>query len=316
MAQLVVNPVVEKVLERQEEADARVDIIRPPVVLHLTVDLEVLRAVSLALGREGQRGATQQGLVLNVVLDILLLAVPGRDVVSMAGAGLSRSLHGHRVSGALVLVEAALVLLELVLVRPEGDAEGLARGLLLEGGQEATCAVEHRHGGDGETHVAGQHVDGRHAGPREGVLCKPEGEAQEHVRAGDVQHEEAHEPLGRRGGVQTKTTRAVERSQDGQGHRSNIVERVLTRLGQGGEPLDVRLVLGRLGTGHADAGVEPGPAILLIEAVVGTVVREQAAGDARGGRAGCGRVACSAELHRCNCPDRQKPSLGVVGFRW
>lgn len=28
--------------------------------------------------------------------------------------------------------------------------------LVLEGGQEATCAVEHRHGGDGETHVAGQ----------------------------------------------------------------------------------------------------------------------------------------------------------------
>mmetsp|Transcript_28322 Transcript_28322/g.74945 ORF Transcript_28322/g.74945 Transcript_28322/m.74945 type:complete len:801 (+) Transcript_28322:500-2902(+) len=302
MAQLVVHPVVEQVLERQEEAQAGVDVVRPPVVLHLAVDLEVLRAVGLARGREGHRGAAQHGLVLDAVLDLLLLAVPGGDVEAVAGAGLSRSLHGHLVGSALVLVEAALgVARALALVRPEGDAEGLAQGLLLEGRQEAARAVELRHRGDGETHVAGEHVRAGDAGAREGVLREPEGEAQEHVGAGDVQHEQAHEPPRRGRSVQTETTRAVERGQDGEGHRGDVVERVLASLGQGGEGLDVRLVLARLGAGHADARVEPGPAILLVEGVVRTVVREQTTSDARGGRSRGGGITGSAQLHRGDC---------------
>mmetsp|Transcript_55724 Transcript_55724/g.143583 ORF Transcript_55724/g.143583 Transcript_55724/m.143583 type:complete len:693 (-) Transcript_55724:8-2086(-) len=299
VAQLVVDPVVEQVHERQEEAQARVDVVRPPVVLHLAVELEVLRR--LAMGTERHLRGVVEGLPALAGRDLLLLAVPGRHVVAVARAGLRLVLDAHRVRAVLVLVVAAPVATLLSLVSPERDAEGLLEGLLLEAGHEAAGAVEHLHRGDGEAHVARKHVRAGDARAGEGVLRHPQGEAEEEVGARNVQHEEAHEPGRWRRRVETETSGAVQRREDREGHRRDVVERVLARHRQTGQGLDVRFVLARLRAGHADACVVPAIVHLLIEAIVAAVVREEARAHARGGR-GPGRgVPGSAQLHRSKC---------------
>mmetsp|Transcript_39965 Transcript_39965/g.124531 ORF Transcript_39965/g.124531 Transcript_39965/m.124531 type:complete len:554 (-) Transcript_39965:583-2244(-) len=112
VADLHVRPAVRQVHEGQEDAQTGVDVVRPPLVLDLAVDLEVLR-------RRAPGVPGQHGLHRLVVVDGLLLAVPRGHVVSMASAALRVRVQLH------VLVVGALGAGSHVAVAHEGDAEGL-----------------------------------------------------------------------------------------------------------------------------------------------------------------------------------------------
>mmetsp|Transcript_76401 Transcript_76401/g.123563 ORF Transcript_76401/g.123563 Transcript_76401/m.123563 type:complete len:468 (+) Transcript_76401:992-2395(+) len=70
-------PAVGQVHEGQEDAQAGVDVVRPPLVLDLAVDLEVL-------GRGALSSEGHHRLEALTLVDALLLAEPSRDVVPMA----------------------------------------------------------------------------------------------------------------------------------------------------------------------------------------------------------------------------------------
>ena len=117
VAHVLVGPTMKQMHEGQEDADPCVHIIRPPLVLDLSVHFEVLRRRALC----SKRHHALEGLAL---IDCYLFAVPSRHVSAMTSALLSICVDVH----ALVVVVTGS---PAVLVPQEWDSKHLPQRLLL-----------------------------------------------------------------------------------------------------------------------------------------------------------------------------------------
>mmetsp|Transcript_91931 Transcript_91931/g.264500 ORF Transcript_91931/g.264500 Transcript_91931/m.264500 type:complete len:308 (+) Transcript_91931:1216-2139(+) len=301
MADLLVRPAMDQVHEGEEDAQARVDVIGEPLLLDLAVSLEVLRR--RAAGVQGHHGT--DGLRGVGVVDGLLLLVPGGHIVAVAGA------PGRVAVDLAVLVVAALLALPGLVVAREGHAEDLLQRLLLEGGQELPRFVEHALGRDRQTHEPRQHVRRRGVRAHRRVHREPEGEAQEHVAAGDVNEHEAHEPARRRRCVEADAPGTVDGGEDGQAHGGDAMVAVLAGHSELRELRDVLPVHPGLSDGHVQTRGESGVVVLLVEHIVPAVVGEEAHADA----ARCGGRRGRRHLHgrKVSMPVRGAQGIGPAG---
>mmetsp|Transcript_23543 Transcript_23543/g.52111 ORF Transcript_23543/g.52111 Transcript_23543/m.52111 type:complete len:379 (-) Transcript_23543:386-1522(-) len=200
---LVVAPGMHQVHVCQKDAETRVDIIGPPLVLDLPISLKVLR-------RRASRVVGHHRLHHVPVVHVLLLAVPRGHIVAVPGTGLGVRLDLD------ALVEAALTSSSRTLVPRPGKPQQLTHGHLLVVGHELPCPVEHRHAWDRQPYKARQHVSARGVCAERCVHRQPHRHAEVHVAAGEVCEEKSHAPAWWRRGVEAQTTWTEERGENGQ----------------------------------------------------------------------------------------------------
>mmetsp|Transcript_112280 Transcript_112280/g.356753 ORF Transcript_112280/g.356753 Transcript_112280/m.356753 type:complete len:245 (+) Transcript_112280:1706-2440(+) len=130
----------EPIGEPDEDTDARVDVVAPPLLAEATVELEVL----------GHRGGRGRRAALVLAQRLHLVVVPlGHPAIA----------DGY--SLAALLVHLAL----LARAHGEGDAEDVMDALFLEGVARDAGHVKHLGCRDGQTHGVGAHLRSARRGP-------------------------------------------------------------------------------------------------------------------------------------------------------
>mmetsp|Transcript_57376 Transcript_57376/g.122001 ORF Transcript_57376/g.122001 Transcript_57376/m.122001 type:complete len:251 (+) Transcript_57376:2154-2906(+) len=200
-----------------EHADSGIDIVITPLLLGFHQQLEMLRDLQ---GVVHSDDAIADGTLALLHHD--LVPNPGRHGVA-GGAG---ELLGGVVGlvGPLSFAAALLALLGglghwhirgSLSMSHEGDAEDVAKLLLLEARAEHSGLVQLSHGRDGQTHLASLERHGRALRPEGCVHRKPEGGSIEEHRHEDAAREEGTEPSGWSTTVHTNTSSAGEGSTNG-----------------------------------------------------------------------------------------------------
>mmetsp|Transcript_19988 Transcript_19988/g.58051 ORF Transcript_19988/g.58051 Transcript_19988/m.58051 type:complete len:241 (+) Transcript_19988:1895-2617(+) len=233
-----------------EDADPRVHVVGPPLLLQPAVQLEVLGVLP---GSRGRRAA----LVLAELSG--LVPVPPRhaaiaDRNRLAGLGVLLGMLGRR--------------------GDERDAEHVRDALFLVAVPRLPRLVEHRWRRNGKTHVASEHEGGAGRRARSRMHRQPCEGDEVHQSGADIRPVEAQQPAGRRWPVHTETPGHDQLKVQHEEDDADSVVGVRLCDGEGGEVADVLSVHRRLSHRHGVAGREPAPAQTLVKHVVLTVVPE------------------------------------------
>mmetsp|Transcript_21294 Transcript_21294/g.38887 ORF Transcript_21294/g.38887 Transcript_21294/m.38887 type:complete len:261 (+) Transcript_21294:1659-2441(+) len=202
VSNLEIGPSMKHVQVCQGHADAAVYIIRPPLVLKLAINLEVLwSSATSSIGHHGLERISS--------VDKLLPPVPRRHVVAMPGPVsclLLDSQLGIFIEGPITSVVGMPL--------QERHAEHLKLGLALVVGQKVSSSVQHLCAWNRKPNPPRKQVRGSYIGTAHCVNSKPEGERQEDVASSKVCVKECTEPGWWRNRMQTQTTRARHRGED------------------------------------------------------------------------------------------------------
>mmetsp|Transcript_17594 Transcript_17594/g.56339 ORF Transcript_17594/g.56339 Transcript_17594/m.56339 type:complete len:569 (-) Transcript_17594:86-1792(-) len=253
----------EPVGHEEEHANPGVDVVAPPLLLKSAVKLKVL-------GRGAARGR-RAALACMEITHLIALVPPGHLALLHRTLGLF---------GGIAVGTFLNVLLGCW--SNKWDAEHIGRPSPFKGVSGLPRLVKLFRRGDGQTHMAGEHVGSARLCACRGVHGQPVVQHEEHERRARIRPVEAEEPTGRRGAVHTKPARhdelEVEHEED---HAHNMVK-VLLRACERGHVADVLTVHGRLLDGKRVPGGVPSEAQLIVEHVVCPIVRE-----GRGTRSTC-----------------------------